>query len=286
MKVLVVGDFTQQPCGIRNFADQTVTALQRHPGLTVDKWDGNYPLLYARREAGLPCQLPEHADDYDVIHLVWHPIAFNTYRSEHFTFGTKKPLISVYLTDIPPWSGCPFMDVVNVAFAAEESPGCVVLPYPVADWIDDLPSPLPDFTVGCSTVRGEGVDTVRAICDYEGWKFRTPDRSVWLSFEDEVRRMAQNTVNVLWYDEQRGKSGGLSQAISARRPVVCSESAMFSHFEPYYFSFYRGSDAHSLLWRAYRDSVEDGLRFPLQAALDCSWSKATATMVEAWKATR
>lgn len=285
MRILVVGDFTAAPCGIRNFADQTYTALSRHPGLTVDKWDGHYPGIYARREAGLPTYLPPDAADYDVIHVNWHCIAFNTYGPDHFPAG---PLLSVYLNDIPPHSGCPFHDRADVRFAAEESPGCIVLPYPVADWIE-LPPVDSGFSVGCSTVRGDGVSTVAGICMKKCWDFRLPDRlKGWLSYEDEVRRIARNTVNVLWYFEGRGKSGGLSQAISAQRPVVCSDSQMFTHFADYRDELYfaEGRDIYAVMEAVYADWEAGALRVPTRATAARSWSKATTQMVAAWEAAR
>lgn len=298
MRVLVLGDFTAQPCGIRNFADQTYRALCNHPGLQVEKWDGNYPELYRRREA---CEaavyLPVDAADFDVIHVNWHPIAFNTYGPGHFpaprlistggySKSWKKPLLSVYLNDIPPWSGCPFHDRADVRFTAEESPGCLVLPYPVADWID-LPPVDDGFSVGCSTVRGDGVWKVKEICEARGWDFRVPDRSKgWLTYEQEVQRIARNTVNVLWYFEGRGKSGGLSQAVSSRRPVICSNSPMFSHFAQYSDGIYFASEGETLermLDHFESDWLEGSYRVPKRAAEEMSWSKATAQMVAAWR---
>jgi len=301
MRVLVVGDFTAAPCGIRNFADQTYRALTNHSGLEVEKWDGHYPGIYARREAGLPTYLPPDAADYDVIHVNWHCIAFNTYGPDHFPppvqYSTggysrtwRKPILSVYLNDIPPWSGCPFHDRADVRFAAEPSPGCIELPYPVADWIG-LPSVDEGFSVGCSTVRGDGVSFVAGICAERNWAFRIPDRSQgWLSYEDEVRRIAHNTVNVLWYFEGRGKSGGLSHAISAQRPVICSDSQMFSHFWDYRDELYFGGSAREslveLLHQVHADAQQGCLRFPRRAAEERSWSRATAQMVAAWEAAR
>jgi hypothetical protein len=288
MRILVVGDFTRQPCGIRNFADQTVRALANHPSLEVDQWDGHYPLIYARREACQPAYLPDNAATYDVIHVNWHPIAFNTYGPDHFPAG---PLLSVYLNDIPPWSGCPFHDRADVRFAAEPAEGCIELPYPVADWID-LPPPDPTFSVGCSTVRGDGVWKVREICAARGWAFRTPDHTTgWLPYEQEVQRIARNTVNVLWYFEGRGKSGGLSQAISAQRPVVISDSEMFSHFEAYHDELYASTRAQprsleNLLEEVYQDWQANTLRYPRRAARERSWTWATAQMVAAWEAAR
>lgn len=299
MKILVVGDFTAQPCGIRNFADQTFRALSNHPQLDVHKWDGHYPELYRRREAGEPCYLPDDVERYDVIHVNWHPIAFNTYGPDHFPHpipfiradGTghmwRKPILSVYLNDIPPWSGCPFHDRADVRFAAEESPGCIVLPYPVADWID-LPPVDPGFHVGCSTVRGDGVWKVQEICEARGWDFRVPDRSKgWLSYEEEVQRIARNTVNVLWYFEGRGKSGGLSQAVSARRPIICSHSQMFSHFHPYPHDIWFAADLENALLTLH-DAWQEGetLPTPHRAAEERSWSRAVEQMIAAWEAAR
>ena len=284
MRVLVVGDFTAQPCGIRNYLDQTYRALSNHPGLTVDKWDGHYPEIYRRREACEPTYLPDDAASYDVIHINWHPIAFNTYGADHFPDG---PLLSTYLNDIPPWSKAPFHDRADVRFTAEESPGCVVLPYPVADWIDDLDHYELKFSVGCSTVRGDGVWKVQEICTARGWKLNLPDRSAgWLSYEDEVRRIARNSVNVLWYFEGRGKSGGLSQAISSRRPVVCSDSQMFTHFHDYHDEIYfaEGRPLEDVLEQVHFDWVHGQLRYPRRAASERSWSNATAQMVAAWEA--
>lgn len=315
MKVLVVGDFTSQPCGIRNFADQTYAALSRHPGLQVAKWDGHYPELYRRREAQEATYLPADAHTYDVIHVNWHPIAFNTYGPGHFpapaiyaevptpgpfrvgapitlpTFTPlrvtlRKPILSVYLNDIPPWSGCPFHDQADVRFAAEPSEGCIELPYPCADWIQ-LPQADQGFSVGCSTVRGDGVKVVEKVCAKEGWDFRTPDHSKgWRTYEEEVQRIARNTVNVLWYFEGRGKSGGLSQAISARRPVICSGSPMFSHFWDYRGDIYFSDDLEEALQEVYEDWENNTLTRPTRAAEARSWTRATQRMVEAWEEAR
>lgn len=311
MKILVVGDFTAQPCGIRNFADQTFRALSNDSRLEVHTWDGHYPELYRRREAGEPCYLPRDAESYDVIHVNWHPIAFNTYGPGHFplarrvhefldgsdgetfrqTGAHRRPILSVYLHDIPPWSGCPFHDRADVRFAAEPSPGCVELPYPVADWIE-LPPPDLGFSVGCSTLRGDGVWKVKEICDARGWDLRLPDRSKgWLTFEEEVQRIARNTVNVLWYFEGRGKSGGLSQAVSAKRPVICSDSSMFSHFhdcEEIWFPFEAAPTLEKMLDAlhfAWENGTLDTYR-PINAAETHSWSRAVDRMVAVWQGAR
>lgn len=281
MKVLLVADFTQQPCGISNFAHQTLTALRRHPGVEVTAWDGNYPKLYARREAGEPTYLPADAASYDVIHVNWHPIAFNTYTEAHFPGG---PLLSVYLHDTPQWTACPFHQRADVRFTSEPWPDCHELPYPCADWID-LPRASRDFIVGCPTLRGDGLKEVAAICHANHWSLRTRPLE-WLPFDQDVQQLARNTVNVLWYHEKRGKSGGLSQAISARRPVICSGSEMFSHFWDYRHEIYFSDDLEDALQLVYHEWEAGCLTRPLWAADARSWTRATEQMVAAWEGAR
>lgn len=281
MRILLVADFTSQPCGIRNFADQTVTALRRHPGLEVDTWDGDYPTA---ARAGY---LPSYAHQYDVIHVNWHPVAFNHYLPEHFPDG---PILSVYLHDVPPWSTCPFFERAQVRFTAEPSPGCVELPYPIADWVP-LPDPAPGvFSVGSSTVRGEGQAALEAICQAQGWEYCPRIGGQWLTFEAEVQRLARHSVNVLWYDEKRGKSGGLSQALAAGRPVIVSQSPMFSSYLSWHFPdgiFRPTPTAETLpalldvvhhLWALER--LDHFLPTRIREAR--SWGWATAILVNQW----
>ena len=86
MRVLLLADFTSQPCGIRNFADQTLTALRRHPGLEVTAWDGYYPELYRRREAQeAAVYLPLDANDYEVT-LAWECV-LDSAQHDQFKLG-------------------------------------------------------------------------------------------------------------------------------------------------------------------------------------------------------
>ncbi len=232
LNVLVIGNFSVAPCGIRNFADMTVAGLDHHPDLQVDAWDATYDGIYARREAGRPTYLPENWHLYDVIHLNWHPIALNTYGVDHFPWpkGTG-PLVSVYLNDIPPWTGCPFIDRAEAVIAAEPTPVAThVMVYPIPDWLPRTHPPTPEFRVGCSGVRGDGFAQLRGACAHRGWTLdeRVATAGDWTTPEEEIARMTRNTVNVGWYQEGRGISGMPSMALGSGRPLLLNGSPMFA----------------------------------------------------------
>jgi len=280
LRILHVSNFSRTRCGIRNFGDQTSIAL-RLAGADVTDWDCEYDTIYEKLQRNVPAYLPGDAASYDVIHYNWHPITSNTYNAEVFPAG---PLLSVYLNDIPPFSGCPFHDRADVRFAAEPSPGCVELPYPIADWVTDLPRPATTFTVGVAGVRGDGQVHVRQVCQDRDWTVLEPDRSGWLSFDDAVRHQARATVNVLWYHEERGKSGGASQAVASRRPVLLNESLMFTHLRAYGDELYFRQSLKEGLDELHQRWVEGLLRYPGRVIAERGWvSWGAPLMLQTWE---
>lgn len=274
---------TARRCGISNFGVQMSAALEK-AGHSVLTWDIEYSHMYALIQQGLPAYLPEAAWTYDVVHHNWHPITSNTFGPGHFE---GLPLVSVYLNDIPPWSGCPFHDRADVRFTAEPSPGCVVLPYPIADWVEDLPEPTESFSVGVAGVRGDGIWRVREVCAKYGWEVIEPPREGWLPFDDAVRHQARATVNVQWYFEGRGKSGGASQAIASRRPVLLNHSQMFSHYHDYADCLYFREDLESALLELHRDWGQGTLRFPDRVIAERGWlSWGVPLFVDTWEGVR
>jgi hypothetical protein len=165
-----------------------------------------------------------------VIHLNWHPIALNTYTPAHFPWpkGTG-PLVSVYLNDVPPWSGCPVADRAECLVAPEAYEGGPdhLMVYPIPDWVTDLPEPNPEFTVGLSGVRGDGHPEVRGVCETHGWTINATPEGPWATPEEEIRRLARSTVNVCWYHQQRGIAGTPSVMLGSRRPLLLNDSQMF-----------------------------------------------------------
>jgi hypothetical protein len=302
MKVLVLADFTAAPCGIRNYADMIVGGL-RHHGVAVTPWNVHYPLVYARREAGEPTYLPDDWATYDVIYLNWHPIALNTYGPGHFPWpkGTG-PLVSVYLNDIPPWSGCPVAERAEVIVAPEpfgedgKAGPDLLQVYPIVDWVTDLPAPAPAFTVGWSGVRGDGAALLRGLCTDKNWAMNMTEPPTertlpWVSVEDEIRRLARSTVNVCWYHQQRGIAGTPSVALGTHRPLLLNDSAMFAPWwaaeaPGLYLACERdGVSLEDALTRVYRDWHAGQLQTPAPSLYTAhSWATATAQLTAAWTA--
>lgn len=302
LRVLVIGNFSVAPCGIRNFADMTFVGLCRHPDLLVRAWDATYDLIYARREAQEPTYLPNDWYSFDVIHLNWHPIALNTYNPEHFPWPKGEgPLLSVYLNDVPPWSGCPVAERAECLVAPEyyyPSEGKAgpdhLMVYPIPDWVDNLPEPAKDFTVGWSGVRGDGAADIRGVCEQHGWAMNMTEapqdrQAPWVSVEDEIRRLARSTVNVCWYRQQRGIAGTPSVALGSRRPLLLNGSAMF---KPWWdFRYANELYTSTLTLEQALISCHEawtGGRLPLpgpRVYADHSWTTAARNLVAHWTQT-
>lgn len=294
LRVLVLGNFSAAPCGIRNFADMTLGGLAHTPGVSAVAWDATYDLVYARREAGLPTYLPPDAESYDVIHHNWHPIAFNTYGAGHFPWpkGTG-PLLSVYLNDIPPWSGCPFIDRCEAVIAAEPTPVAThVMPYPIPDWVDHLPPVAQDFTVGWAGVRGDGADLLAEVCAARGWATNcNAPGEPWAPPEVEIRRRARSTVNVCWYHQARGIAGTPAMHLATRRPLLLNDSPMFAPWwaEPLYTGGlylahgHEGGPLEHTLERIRVDWQHGTLKHPSQLLYtDHGWSTQGPRLVAHW----
>ncbi len=287
MRILHISNVSAKRCGTQNHAQQGSTALRR-AGHDVTDWDGHYPVIYEKLQRDVPAYLPSDANDYDVVHLNWHPASINHYVTEHFA-GLTHPVLSVRLTDLPPWSGCPCLEAFTVRITAEPHElSTLVVPNPVVDWVDDLPPPNKAFTVGVTGVRKDGYAAVAYACSQHGWKFNASDPETWLSIEDEIRRLARSTVNVCWYRGVRGVAGAPSTCLASKRPLIINGSAMLRHLQKYRSVLldYSALPDNSLsilrdLWAVGRSHEA-----PLDAYEDLSWTTAAARMVEHWKEAR
>lgn len=288
MKILLLSNFSAGRCGIKNFGNQLSTAL-RLAGCEVTDWDIEYSHMYALIQEAKPAWLPADVLTYDVVLFNWHPITTNTFGPGHFFWpkGTK-PLVAIYLNDIPPWSGCPAHDRADVLISAEPSPGCVVIPYPLCDWIPlaDFPPPSPEFTVGWSGVRGDGAVVVREACERLGLGMNAPHEG-WTTYEEEILRLARSTVNVCWYHEGRGISGGASQVASARRPLILNGSPMFAHLSGWEEEIYFGDDVEgidaTLAWVHDDWLAGEPLRCPDWVITEQGWAAGARAFIAAWE---
>jgi hypothetical protein len=301
MRVLNVGKFGGDlehgvRCGMSNFSVQTGIALRR-AGAEVDNWDGDYSVIYAKIQRNEPAYLPADLSPYDVVHFVWHPITINHYTVAHWPTG-PRPLCSLFLGDLPPHSGCPCLEsfpfrvsALPHAILSTPSSRGLVLPYPIIDWVEDLPEPDPVFTVGYSGVRGDGRDLLQTICARHGWAFNASDPAQWLSIDDEVRRLARSTVNVCWYHEQQDIAGAPSTCLASRRPLLINRSAMLRHLFSYGDELYIGecTDADPgelgvrllILESAWKLGVP--LRRPFRVLHAHSWTTAARRLIREWE---
>ena len=293
LRVLHPYNMTAGPCGIANFAQQWSTALRR-AGCAVTDWNANYSVIHAREEAQeAGTYLPADAATYDVIIIGWHPAALNTYTADHFPVESR---LCVYLHDLPPWSRCPFEDRANLLVTSEPHPTrkTLVLPYPIVDWVNDLPWPNAAFTVGWTGVRGDGQAELKAACATHGWQTNFSNPAVWLSIEDEIRRLARSTVNVCWYHEGRGTSGAASTCLASGRPLLINHSLMLRHLQNGGLVRRRsGTLAEALRplatqWHGdhYRWEWDVDAQKADLSLTERSWSAATDRLLTMWECTR
>lgn len=282
MKICVIGNVSDRKCGFQNFTMQTDRAL-RNAGHDVTLFDGTYSLVYARREAGIESFLPPDADAFDVIHVVWHPATLNHYSG---AVWPTSPVKSVWNGCPAAW--CPFNDAMDVKWGVlGREPGHRQIWYPIPDWVTDLPEPNQDFTVGYSGVRGDGLGELTEVCTKRGWATNFSQKEIWLTQEEEIRRLAKSTVNVCWYSGVHDdRSGSAMVCLASRRPLLVSDVPMMTHLEPYpdviradYLE--PALDALSVYWwKGFP------LNRPRKVLDDLSWTKAVAVLEEGWRTCR
>lgn len=267
MKILFINNVTTERCGVRAFGEQMVKALER-AGDVVTVWDGTYTTV---TQFGY---LPPDLDRFDLIHLNWDPQAINHYLPEHFAGG---PPLSLFLHDVPPNSTCPVYDVARWTFAHEPCKGTIVIPHAVPPTPRALPPVREGISIGVTGIRSDpGMAKVQALCEQRGWRVNLPawhtDGGSWLSTDDEIRRLARNTLNVCWYQTTgRGKSMAAMFCCAARRPLVLSGSSMFSALWPYeeeiYFpQFFCLPDYHEREWETELEGLIAGVLHDLDLA--------------------
>lgn len=275
-------------CGIRNFGEQLSTALRR-AGAEVTDVDGDYPTVY--REGYLPVDM----SPYDVVHLNWHPATLNHYVPVVLESVTRsRALLSGYLHDLPPHSSCPFLPSLDVVVSAEPYPHLhgqtpLVLPYPIIDWVTGLPAPNPQFTVGCTGVRGDGLAELTELCERRGWTLNASIPGLWLAIDAEVRRLARSTVNVCWYHEERGLASAPSMCLGSGRPLLVNGSAMLRHLRhPLVYQSTTTLEAALVYHHAWwTQGGAVGSMFSLDLPqVPLSWTAAAEQLLHTWEAAR
>lgn len=286
--VLVIGNFSDTKCGFRVFSDATVTALA-NAGLTVGKFDGTYSEVYRRREQsiGRSSFFPDDITAYDVVHIIWHPATMNHYAGAEADWpsGVVKSQ----------WNGCPaascpFADRMDVRWGVlGREKDHRQLWYPVPDWIPPhtLPPSSPEFTVGFSGVREDGLGLIKAVCAEHGWTMNLSTPGVWLTLEEEIARLARSSVNAVWYGKYDDRGGSVMMSLASYRPQVLNIDSPMSQTLKGYPGFYDGrdEDVATPLLEAYHDwQFKAVMKDPALARQELSWTRAVEQLVEGWTA--
>ncbi len=291
MKVLVVYNASDQRCGFANFGSQLVTALGR-AGVEVTAWDGTYSVLHARSERGEPDFFPADIESYDVLQTVWHAATLNHYSGAPWSI-LRHPLRS-WWDGGPSNTYCPFADTMQQRWTVYPRDGYHILWYPVVDWVADRPPEAPTFTVGASSVRGDGVPLIDAICAAHGWATNLPAPDQWLSIDDEVRRLARSSVNVCWYrtpDLWLDRGGAASTLLAAGRPVLINNDRMLAHLydaeDIYHCDRAETPTGDVVLLEAALVALAAApvRRLPYETATRLSWTAATRVLLDTWTRT-
>lgn len=289
MKILFINNSSTEKCGVRTYGEQMIAALRR-AGDDVTEWDGTYSAIYERKT-----YLPADVGAFDLVHFNWDPQAINHYLPEHFA---GAPPLSLFLHDVPPNSTCPVHDIAKWRFGFE--------PYKDVDVIDEPIPPTPsgldpvraDVTIGISGIRVDaGILKVAEICSDRGYTLATSaghDGSRWLSTNDEIRRLARNTLNICWYHTSgRGKSMAAAFCCAARRPLICSNSTMFSALWPYEEEIYfpaPGADwglaLPALVDEVLRDLENDDALIPDRVCHELGWDHLIQRFRMRWRGFR
>ena len=301
MRVLLIGNRSDRRCGFQNFTAQMQHALHARGDVELTMYDGTYSAVYARQQDPHRYYdgfFPSDVFDFDVVHIVWNAMTMNHYSGAPWQLLNGAGITTSWWDGGPSDASCPFGEYMRVKWSDYPREGYEYMAYPVPDWVDDLPATADTFTVGCSSVRGDGVASVRAVCEKHGWDLNLPTPHQWLSIEDEIRRLARSTVNVCWYNTPplwKNRASAPSMLIAAQRPVLVNEDPLVAHLLPYTYDegVYHGrKDTDSgqtleeclialhILWQA------GGLERPRRPLYDLSWTRAARQFVQTWEAAR
>lgn len=296
MRVLLIGNLSDTRCGFANFTNQMVTAMRRTPGAEIETFDGTYQTVYARQQQPDCAHMgmfPEDVGTFDVVHLIWNALTMNHYAGAPWDVLHQNHVIASWWDGGPSDASCPFIDHMDVRWSNYPRHGYYYMPYPVPDWVDNLPETSTEFTVGASSVRGDGVPEIRQWCEKHGWAMNLPTPGNWLTVEDEVRRLARSSVNVCWYNTPplwHDRASAPSMLLASRRPILINEDPLVAHLRDYpdeqgvYHGRRHEPGPHMeecliglhMLWRA------GGLFLPDKPIADLSWTNCAAEFLRVW----
>jgi hypothetical protein len=289
MRVLMLANLSPLRCGEKEYALIWAGEL-RKLGVEITLWNG-----------GHPASLPEDAASYDLIHVNWGPAQMGHWGEGMIPEGVP---LSIFLHDVPPNSTCLLAPRAQLLMSYEPMEGSVVLDHAVPSYVPSA-KPSEEITVGVTGIRGDGGhEIVRDTCARLGWGYSAPawweergnasvEQGRWLSTEEEIERLARSTINVCWYHTSgRGKSMGAMFCLAARRPLILSQSTMFSHLHPYKDEIMIVEDSHYDLAGKLEPALEMMLEkmgmgfyggYGDRAREELSWGRLAEKIKELWE---
>jgi hypothetical protein len=295
MKVLLIGNLSDRRCGFQNFTAQMQTALYARGDVDLSLFDGTYSRVYERQQiAGTPYlgMFPADVAEFDVVHIIWNAMTMNHYAGAPWVELVMRKIVTSWWDGGPSDASCPFESLMLVKWSDYPREGYEYSAYPVPDWVEDLYPPNRDFTVGASSVRGDGMAAVQRACERNGWALNLPEPGQWLSIEAEIRRLSRSTVNVCWYNTPplwKNRASAPSMLLAAERPLLINYDPLVAHLDPYEVGdgIYRGRDNSPEALEAALVGMaglhqQGGLHTPQRPFHDLRWTRAARHFVTIW----
>ena len=304
MRVLLVSNTTLR-CGVAQMGRRMYGALIQTGGVDPggDHWKGTQVAKWTEKSyldnavvwwpADHPYDIPEVGDEFDVIHLNYHPGTVGHIRPAK-PAGAK---LSVYFHE--PGTGQEWWDLADLRIVSE--------PYISDKVVKYLPVPVPDYLpknfvqfqgahvpmehyrpgdssvhIGHSSIRRDGIDWVAPVIErHPDWRLECS--SEWLSDPEEIERLAACDLTIFHpHSGNLGQSSAVVMGIAARRPLLINSSPMLRtlHGNP---EVYQYEDPEEGVEVILRDLREGKARYPLRLAEERSWKRAAQQLVSWWE---
>jgi hypothetical protein len=290
MRVLLVSNTTLR-CGVAQMGRRMFCALTGAPD---EKWEamrvwgppGDQVVWWP---ADHPHDIPEVGDQFDVIHLNYHPGTVG----HILPHKPERAKLSVYFHE--PGTGQEWWDLADLRITSEPREGAKYLPVPVPDYIPESYPPhqglLQSFAnvtgapvpvrIGHSSIRRDGIDWVEpAISRHPYWHLDCS--SEWLSDEQEIERLAACDLTIFHpHSGNPGQSSAVVMGIAAQRPLLINSSPMLRTLWDSE-EVYRYEDPEVGIQVILDDLRAGRARYPLRLAEERSWKRAAETLRGWW----
>jgi len=291
MRVLLVSNTTLR-CGVAQMGRRMFCALT---GAADEGWESirvgrRGDLEVAWWPADHPLTLPDSLEEFDVVHLNYHPGTLGHLWAQRM----KSAKLSVFFHE--PDTGSGWWGAADLHILAEDIGEGKYLPVPVPDY---LPKNFVQFHgahvpmehyrpgdssvhIGHSSIRRDGIDWVAPVIErHPAWRLECSES--WLPDAQEIERLAACDLTIFHpHSGNPGQSSAVVMGIAARRPLLINSSPMLRtlHGNP---EVYQYEDPEEGVEVILRDLREGKARYPLRLAEERSWKRAAQQLVSWWE---